>query len=298
MRGFIPVTLNRFVDQYVQKNTQVNGETVRAAVEDALAAQRQGVRCVCGKPLWVAGSAVAGYGCFTCITGSAEPDGDPEIVDACDGCMATLQGWDDPFEAVGEILRHHPRDYREGLAEIGFTWHDDEYDLRFEQEATEERAAVATTARQRMLVRYLGGGGPVTRQVLDGYLAERYSETSNIALIRKYFKQANVNLKAIILAGLAANPTDPDLLDDLAYFSEFDSMLSELIDFYTQACLKEADLERFALLVQDFHTNTFEQGYDALEALSVIFQSGVKAAIIQHLADTIDDYKASNDIPF
>ena len=298
MSGFVPVTLDRFVAQYVKKNKAVDGETVRTAVDDALAARRQGVRCACGNPLWVAGSAVAGYGCFTCITGSAEPNGDPEIVEACDACMIALYGRDDPFAAVAETMKHHPRDYREGLEEIGFTWHDDEYDQLFEEETGEERVAVAKTKRQRMLVRFLDGGGPVTRQVLDGYLEERYSKTSNIALIRRYFKQANVNLKAIILAGLAADPTDPDLLDDLAYFSEFDSILGELIDFYTAACVQEADVERFALLVQDFHMNTFEHGYDALEALSVIFQSGAKAAIIQHLADTIDDYEASNDIPF
>ena len=114
--------------------------------------------------------------------------------------------------------------------------------------------------------------GPTDSQF--AYLDERYAETPNLPLIRKYFKQANPNLKALLLmAWLALNPTDLDLLDDLAYFSEYDSMLGELIHFYTDACLKETDMDRFSLLVQDFHMNTVEQGYDALYELTTIFQS-------------------------
>ncbi|MBC2744930.1 MAG: hypothetical protein HGJ93_18375 [Desulfosarcina sp.] len=242
MSGFIPVRLNQFVEQYLRKNKDADGDTVRAAVEDALAAWRHGVRCACGNPLWVAGSAVAGYGCFTCITGS--------------------------------------------------------YDPLYEEEIKEEHVAVPETENQQRLVHFLNTGGPVIRQVLDAYLEERYSETSNLPLIRKYFKQANPNLKAILLNGLAANPTNLELLDDLSYFSEFDSMLGELIHFYTDACLKETDMERFSLLAQDFHMNTYDQGYDALQELTTIFQSGAKGAVIQHLSETIDDFEGPEDIPF
>lgn len=154
------------------------------------------------------------------------------------------------------------------------------------------------TENQRRLVQFLDSGGPVDRQVLDTYLDERYAESPNLPLIRRYFKQANPHLKAILLTGLALNPTDMDLLDDLAYFSEFDSMLGELIQFYTDACIKETDMERFSLLVQDFHLNTVEQGFDALHELTGIFQSGTKGAVIQHLSETIDDYEDSEEMPF
>ncbi|MBC2710498.1 MAG: hypothetical protein HGJ94_05725 [Desulfosarcina sp.] len=235
MSGFIPVRLNQFVEQYLRKNKDADGDTVRAAVEDALAAWRHGVRCACGNPLWVAGSAVAGYGCFTCITGSAEPDGDPEIDAACDGFFFEANDTEDRFAQVSEIMKNHPRDYRERLEEAGFAWQDDEYDPLYEEEIKEEHVAVPETENQQRLVHFLNTGGPVIRQVLDAYLEERYSETSNLPLIRKYFKQANPNLKAILLNGLAANPTNLELLDDLSYFSEFDSMLGELIHFYTDA---------------------------------------------------------------
>lgn len=298
MGWYTPVRVDQFVQQYLRNNNDADGEAVRTAVDEALAAWRQGVRCACGKPLWVAGSAVAGYGCFSCITGSAEPNGDPEIESACPDRFLDVYDSQDRFEMVSEIIKNHPRDFRERLAAAGFEWQDDEYDLLYEEEAKEEGAAVPETENQRQLVYFLDFGGPVTRRILESYLQERYAETANLPLIRKYFKKANPHLKAILLKGLAINPTDPDLLDDLSYFSEFDTMLGELIHLYTEACLKEMDMERFAILAHDFHMNTFEQGYDALQELATIFQTGGKGAVIQHLCETIDDFEGSVDIPF
>jgi hypothetical protein len=298
MSGFIPVRVDQFVAQYLRNNKDADGDALRAAVEDALAAWRQGVRCACGRSLWVAGSAVAGYGCFTCITGSAEPDGDPEIREACDPFLVDSDDPEDRVARVAEIFKNYPQDYRQRLEEVGYVWQDDEYDLLYEEETNEERQAVPETENQRNLVHFLEHGGPVNRQVIEAYLQERYTQTPNLPLIRKYFKQANVNLKAILLAGLSANPTDLDLLDDLSYFSEFDSMLGELIHFYKNACMRETDMERFSLLAQDFHMNTYDQGFDALYELHTIFQSGVKCAVIQHLAETIDDDLNAEDIPF
>jgi len=298
MSGFIPVRVDQFVAQYLRNHKDADGQALRAAVEDALAAWRQGVRCACGRPLWVAGSAVAGYGCFSCITGSAEPDGDPEIRDACDAYLVETDDMEDRVAQVAEIFRNYPQEYRQRLEQAGFVWQDDETDLLIEEEAEEERLAVPETENQRYLVHFLDYGGAVTRQVFDAYLQERYTQTPNLPLIRKYFKQANANLKAILLAGLSLNPTDLDLLDDLSYFSEFDSMLGELIHFYKDACMLETDMERFSLLAQDFHMNTYDQGFDALYELHTLFQSGTKGAVIQHLAETIDDDLNAEDIPF
>jgi len=298
MSGFIPVRVDQFVAQYLRNHKDADGDALRSAVEDALAAFRQGVRCACGRPLWVAGSAVAGYGCFTCITGSAEPDGDPEIREACDAFLVDSDDPEDRVAQVADIFKNDPQDYRQRLEEVGFVWQDDETDLLFEEEANEESQAVPETENQRNLVRFLERGGPVTRQVIEAYLQERYTQTPNLPLIRKYFKQANVNLKAILLAGLSTNPTDLDLLDDLSYFSEFDSMLGELIHFYKDACIRETDMERFSLLAQDFHMNTYDQGFDALYELHTIFQYGAKGAVIQHLAETIDEDLNAEDIPF
>lgn len=298
MPGFVPVRLDQFVRQYLQAHKDADGDAVRAGVEDALAAWRQGVRCACGKPLWVAGSAVAGYGCFACITGSPAPDGDPEIAEACDHCAMIMDDPDEHLARVHEIIRDHPRDYRERLAEAGFVWQDDDDETLYEQEIEEERLAVPETPNQRRLIHFLDNGGTVNRRVVDAYLIERYSQTPNIPLIRKYFRQANPYLKALLFKALEDDPTDADLLDDLAYFSEFDSMLGELIRFYTDACIKETDMDRFSLLAQDFHINTYDQGFDALHELTTLFRSGTKGAVVQHLSETIDDVGGPEDIPF
>jgi hypothetical protein len=298
MSGYMAVRLNQFVKQFLRNHKDADADEVRASVEDALAAWRQGVRCACGNPLWVAGSAVAGYGCFTCITGSTEPDGDPEIDAVCDNYFFDVDDAEDRIAQVSEIIKNHPRDFRERLEVLGFVWQGDDADRLFEEEAKEEHAALPETKSQQRLVQFLDTGGPVTKQVLNAYLEERYSETSNLPLIRKYFKRANPNLKAILLAGLATQPTDLDLLDDLSYFSEFDSMLGELIQLYTDACLKETDIERFSQLAQDFHMNTYEQGYDALHELVAIFPSGNKGAVIRQLYEAIDNFEGAEDISF
>ena len=110
-----------------------------------------------------------------------------------------------------------PPDDRVPFDGLGLGWHDDEYDRRFEEEVREEHMAVPQTVNQRRLVQFLEAGGSVTRQAMDAYMQERYSETANLPLIRKYFKQANANLKAILLTGLADNPTDVALLDDILF---------------------------------------------------------------------------------
>lgn len=43
---------------------------------------RAGVRCQCGNPIWVIGSAEVELSCFTCLTGEAQPSEDYELEDA------------------------------------------------------------------------------------------------------------------------------------------------------------------------------------------------------------------------
>ena len=77
--GFVPIGIREYVKLHVKANRDENPTELlarlRACVSDALA----GARCHCGAPIWVVGSASAGYGCFTCITGEAFPSQDYEI---------------------------------------------------------------------------------------------------------------------------------------------------------------------------------------------------------------------------
>lgn len=131
----------------------------------------------------------------------------------------------------------------------------------------EEKAAKPENDNQRNLVAYFEGEGDATDAVLAIFLAERDAERPNLPLIRKYFKKANQRLKALLLYGLNHYPARIDLLSDLAYFHEYENILSTLITYYTRACMNEMNLETFAELAQDFQYATNPDGYEALFAL-------------------------------
>jgi hypothetical protein len=79
---FVPIKLDRYVQLFLKSNPGESPHAVRERLTAALADHKAGVRCHCGNPLWVLGSAEAGNACFTCITGEATPDEDYELDDA------------------------------------------------------------------------------------------------------------------------------------------------------------------------------------------------------------------------
>lgn len=81
--GFVPIELQQYVGVFLRSNPGEVAEKATARLRSALDDYKAGVRCHCGEPIWVIGSAEAGNGCFTCITGSTDPSGDYEIAEAC-----------------------------------------------------------------------------------------------------------------------------------------------------------------------------------------------------------------------
>jgi hypothetical protein len=82
--GFTPIQLDDYVELQRANSDAERAELIRQ-LQFAIAAHRAGARCQCGAPEWIIGSAQAGLGCFTCITGQAFPDQDYEIEVAEDG---------------------------------------------------------------------------------------------------------------------------------------------------------------------------------------------------------------------
>jgi len=82
--GFTAIALDDYVALHLQANPGENRAELVKRLRSTVGAHRAGVRCACGAPLWIVGSAQAGYGCFACITGGSTPDGDYEIVVATD----------------------------------------------------------------------------------------------------------------------------------------------------------------------------------------------------------------------
>jgi hypothetical protein len=77
--GFTLIDKNKYVELFLKANPHEKRDDVLQRLDSAIAASKAGIRCECGEAIWIIGSAEAGYGCFTCITGAAVPDSDYEI---------------------------------------------------------------------------------------------------------------------------------------------------------------------------------------------------------------------------
>jgi hypothetical protein len=184
------------------------------------------------------------------------------------------------IDKVNEVFKEKPENYKEELAKIGFQWVDDDYP----DEIEEENNAVPENENQEFLVDYFNGDVELSDRVIEAFLAEKYSEEPNFALLRRYFRQGNEHLKNLIYRGLEINPTDIGFLNDLSFFHEFHPMLAELISRYIDACRLQENLETFSEIALDFYYNTEPDGYEAYHALKEIYGSDTqKGMIIDHL---------------
>ena len=184
------------------------------------------------------------------------------------------------LEKVNEIFRKYPRDYIAKMEEIGFQYFEDDEDY----EEIEERNARPENQRQRDLVAYFENKTVLSKKIFESYSEEKASEKPNYPLIRRYFREANKNLKTLLLYGLDNYPGRIDLLSDLAFFHEFENILSILITYYTRACVEQENLETFSELTKDFYFSTNPDGYEAYYALQELFGPGTdKRKIIDSL---------------
>jgi hypothetical protein len=78
--GFTPILLEDYVELHLRANPGTDRAELIARLEYAIDAYRKDIRCQCGAPIWIIGSAEAGLACFTCITQQAAPDRDYEII--------------------------------------------------------------------------------------------------------------------------------------------------------------------------------------------------------------------------
>ncbi len=79
--GFTPIKFDDYVERHLESNPGCSRKEITDRLKDTLSAYKKGASCDCGEPIWVVGSAVMGYSCFTCITGETKPD--YEIDEAC-----------------------------------------------------------------------------------------------------------------------------------------------------------------------------------------------------------------------
>jgi hypothetical protein len=200
-------------------------------------------------------------------------------------------------DKVNEIFRSHPKNYIAKMEELGFEYFEDDNDC----EEIEERNARPENQRQRDLVAYFEGRKKLSKKIFEKYSEEKATKNPNYPLIRKYYKEANKNLKSLLLYGLDNYPARIDLLSDLAFFHEFENILNILITYYTKACIGQVNLETFSELAKDFYYSTNPDGYEAYYALRELFEPETdKRKIIDFLIaeDEETERKASQPIEF
>lgn len=201
------------------------------------------------------------------------------------------------MDRVDEVFRDRPDDWRAGLEDLGFEYFDDEENLE-EQEEREEQEAEPENPRQQALVDYFEGRRAWSEDLLEAFCKEKAAEEPPFALFRRYFRQANPNLKALLLHGVERHPDRVGFLLDFTFFHEFANILGTLIPLYTQVCQEETDLETFTELAQDFYNATFPDGYDAYMALCEIFASGTqKRAIVESLMAEEEEENPEGEVP-
>ena len=200
-------------------------------------------------------------------------------------------------DKVSEIFRNHPKNYIAKMEEIGFEYFEDDNDC----EEIEERNAQPENQRQGDLVAYFEGRKKISKKIFENYSEEKATKNPNYPLIRKYYKEANRNLKSLLLYGLDNYSARIDLLSDLAFFHEFENILNILITYYTKACIDQENLETFSELAKDFYYSTNPDGYEAYYALRELFEPETdKRKIIDFLIaeDEEAKRKASQPIEF
>ena len=198
-------------------------------------------------------------------------------------------------DKVNEIFRNHPKDYIAKMEELGFEYFEDDDDY----EEIEERNAKPENQRQKDLVAFFENKKKLSKNIFESFSEEKASENPNFPLIRKYFKKANLNLKALILYGLDHYSGRIDLLSDLTLFHEFENILSTLISYYTRACVDQQNLETFSELAKDFYYATSPDGYEALYTLRELFEPDTdKRKIIEFLISEEEERKSSEPIEF
>ncbi len=171
-------------------------------------------------------------------------------------------------DKVNEIFRNHPKDYITKMEERGFEYFEDDDDY----EEIEERNAKPENQRQKDLVAFFENKKKLSKNIFESFSEEKAAGNPNYPLIRKYFKEANKNLKSLLLYGLGTYPGRIDLLSDLSFFHEFENILSILINHYTQACFDQGNLDTFSELAKDFYYSTKPDGYEAYYALGELFE--------------------------
>ncbi len=79
---FTEISIKKYIELQREKNPSIDEAEISKRLKKALDDYYNEKLCSCGNDIWVVGSAMAGNGCYRCITGEKECNGDYEIESA------------------------------------------------------------------------------------------------------------------------------------------------------------------------------------------------------------------------
>lgn len=183
------------------------------------------------------------------------------------------------------LLKQGGRNVYADLMALGYQYVEEDDN----KEELEEFQAKPETLAEEALFQFFESEKKVTCDILSIFFQERNKIEPNYALFRKYFKKGNLKLKELLLFGLDKEPTNLDLLSDLAFFSNFEPTLSTVIERYILACRLESNNEKFKEIVKAFYYDVSSYGYDVFYSLNNIFLSNpIKMCLVNKVKKIIE----------
>jgi len=176
-----------------------------------------------------------------------------------------LDEYQEKIEAITRLYRRKPHNMIEEVEKLGFEYCVDDGDDA--DEIAEEKTARPANENEKRLVSFLENRAEPDDKITALWCQETQKEDASVALWRRYFRAGSAQLRMLILFGLDTHPCDQILLMQLAFLHEFVPMHREILARYLRACDEETDLQKFAVLAQDFDEAADSFDYDALEAL-------------------------------
>lgn len=198
------------------------------------------------------------------------------------GCKIRKSLFPDYREFKGESVREL---MGEVFEKLHFLFEDDLPEYLPEEETHGGREDIRIeNLNQEWLCAYLDGNIDFHPDLIGAYMDETNADSPNYDLFYRYFQRGAPNLKHLLLACIDRYPSDPALLNDLAYAHEYAFMLEDLVACYRRACRMEANPEGFAELAEGYVFNTIPDDFDAVYDLRLLFRHDPqKLAVVDYV---------------
>lgn len=196
------------------------------------------------------------------------------------------------YAKTRKMLKNTPRSEKYSkLVELGFEYIEEEDD-GIEKQAEDD--AKPLNNRQKTLVKYFESQSCLSSDIIEQFILEVESEDANYPLLRKYFKQGDKSILALLKQALVIYPLRESLINAFVFLSEHNNVFSELISAYTNACKREESISSFEDLVRGFYMYAYMHDYDVFLSLREICKNNQQK--LEIISKVEEDFQVEYDL--